>query len=310
MRKNRTRYIKSFIVLFLLSSLVLQSTVSVQQKKPEVPFVPTPEKVVEEMLRMADVGEDDILYDLGCGDGRIVITAAKKLGCRGVGIDIDPQRIKESRANAVEAGVEDRVEFLLMDLFEADIGEATVVTLYLLSDVNIRLRPILLRDLKPGTRVVSHDFDMDAWEPDESLLIDDDTPVYEDFFLQNYWDRHNVYMWLIPANVTGTWRWTMPAISGKKRYTLKLDQQFQEVKGKAFEGTSSISVNILDGKIKGNRLEFSLETKLEGRKERIHFVGIAKDHAMEGHVTVEGKPGIKEKWKAKRVSSTFKSIER
>jgi SAM-dependent methyltransferase len=131
----------------------------------DVPYVATPERVVERMLVLAKVGPQDVVYDLGSGDGRIVIAAARKHGARGVGIDIDPQRIKEGRDNARRAGVADRVEFREGDLFKADIGDATVVTLYLMSSVNLRLRPKLLNELKPGTRVVSHAFGMGDWKP-------------------------------------------------------------------------------------------------------------------------------------------------
>ncbi|MGD2295361.1 MAG: methyltransferase domain-containing protein [Candidatus Aminicenantes bacterium] len=298
--------------LICLSFLLLLSTAAVFQKKPDVPYVPTPENVVTEMLKMADVGKDDVLYDLGCGDGRIVIIATKELGCRGVGIDIDPQRIKESRENAVMAGVEDRVEFLLMDLFEADIREATVVTLYLLSRINLKLRPKLLRELEPGTRVVSHSFDMDQWSPDESLVIDDkkqvsEPYVYDTFFIDDYWDKHEIFLWVIPANVTGTWRWTM---SGKRRYILKIDQTFQDIQARAFEGSSSIDVNVKDGKIKGNRLEFTLEKKQKGKKIRMFFEGIARGHTINGQVTISGRPDAKEKWMARRILSTYKSIEK
>lgn len=144
----------------------------------DVPFVPTPEAVVETMLELAKVGPADVVYDLGSGDGRIVIAAAQKHGARGVGIDIDPQRIKEARDNAREAGVADRVEFRRGDLFKANLSEATVVTLYLLSSVNMQLRPKLLRELKPGTRIVSHAFDMGDWKPVESRKVAGTTVHY------------------------------------------------------------------------------------------------------------------------------------
>jgi SAM-dependent methyltransferase len=146
--------------VFLAACLLLQSALA-----RDVPFVPTPEHVVDEMLTLAEVGPNDVVYDLGSGDGRIVITAAKKHGARGVGIDIDPKRIQEARENARRAGVADRVEFREGDLFKADIKDATVVTLYLLSSVNLQLRPKLLKELKPGTRVVSHAFEMGDWKP-------------------------------------------------------------------------------------------------------------------------------------------------
>lgn len=138
----------------------------------DVPYVPTPQEVVNSMLDLAKVGKDDVLYDLGCGDGRIVVTAAKERGARGTGIDLNPQRIAEAKENAKKAGVEDRVAFRVGDLFEADVSPATVVTLYLLPDVNVKLRPRLWKQLKVGTRVVSHDFDMGAeWPPEKTVKL-------------------------------------------------------------------------------------------------------------------------------------------
>ncbi len=135
-------------------------------------FVPTPEAVVAEMLKVAKVGKNDVLYDLGSGDGRIPITAAKKYGTRGVGVDIDPERIQEANANAKAAGVTDKVKFIQGNLFEIDLSKATVVTLYLLNSLNLKLRPKLLSELKPGTRIVSHSFDMGDWKPLKTLNVD------------------------------------------------------------------------------------------------------------------------------------------
>jgi len=140
---------------------------------PDVPFVRTPQTLVERMLKLADVDEGDVLYDLGSGDGRIPITAAQMFGARGVGIEIQPDLVQEAQQNARQAGVADLVEFRQGDLFEADVSNATVVTLYLLPEVNDRLRPKLLRELEPGTRVVSHGFDMDGWEPDDVVETED-----------------------------------------------------------------------------------------------------------------------------------------
>ena len=154
-----------------------------QEVKKDVPYVPTPQEVVDEMLKVAEVKKGDVLYDLGCGDGRIVITAAQKYGVRGVGIDIDPQRIKESNENAQKAGVTNRVKFLQQNLFDANLREATVVTLYLLPDINLKLLPKLLRELKPGTRIVSHAFDMGDWKPEKTVDVDGRT----------------IYFWTIPA---------------------------------------------------------------------------------------------------------------
>jgi len=138
-------------------------------QQPDVIYVPTPHEVVEDMLRLANVGKGDVLYDLGSGDGRIAIAAAKKYGIRAVGIDIDPERIKEATANAKKAGVEKLVTFRQEDLFKADFREATVITLYLLPDLNVKLRPKLWAEMKPGTRIVSHQFDMGTWKPEKRL---------------------------------------------------------------------------------------------------------------------------------------------
>ena len=154
------------------AALASASAVYAQQKPRDVPYVPTPQTVVDEMLKLAAVTKNDVVYDLGSGDGRIVITAAKKYGARGVGIDIDPERVKEANANAVQAGVSERVKFLEQNLFETDFKEATVVTLYLLPEINLRLRPKLWSDLKPGTRIVSHAFDMGDWKPERTEQIE------------------------------------------------------------------------------------------------------------------------------------------
>jgi precorrin-6B methylase 2 len=170
---------------FLAIAFITAISVSGQkpQKDPDVPYVPTPQSVVDEMLKLAAITKDDIIYDLGSGDGRIVITAAKKYGARGVGVDIDPERVKEANANAEQAGVMDRVKFLQQDLFETDLKDASVVTLYLLPAVNLKLRPKLWSELKPGTRVVSHRFDMGDWNPEKTVEISGST----------------IYYWVIPA---------------------------------------------------------------------------------------------------------------
>ena len=165
-----------------VASALLLSFALAQDLQPirplDVPYVPTPEEVVTAMLKLADVHKGDVVYDLGCGDGRIVITAAKLYGTRGVGVDINPVRIREAQLNAKQAGVEDLVKFVEADLFEADIKDASVVTLYLLPSINLKLRPKLWSDLKPGTRVVSHAFDMgNDWKAEKIDEIDG-RPVY------------------------------------------------------------------------------------------------------------------------------------
>ena len=172
--------------LLLLATLAFPALAQQSQaptREPDVIFVPTPQEVVDGMLKLAGVGPKDIVYDLGCGDGRTVVTAVKKFGAsRAVGIDIDPERIADSNATAKEAGVTDKVKFIQGDLFEADIKEATVVTLYLLTSLNQKLRPKLWRDLRPGTRIVSHAFDMGDWQPEKTEDV----------------DGRKIYFWTIP----------------------------------------------------------------------------------------------------------------
>ena len=178
---------KAFHVL--VAALLLAAGPALAQTKPAAPtrgpdviYVPTPPQVVERMLALGKVGKGDVVYDLGCGDGRVVIEAAKRYGVRGVGIDIDPQRIAEANANARAAGVTHLVEFRLADLFETDLKEATVVTLYLLPSLNLKLRPKLHKELRKGTRIVSHDFDMGDWKPLQTANVNGRT----------------VYLWTIP----------------------------------------------------------------------------------------------------------------
>jgi precorrin-6B methylase 2 len=157
-----------------------------EARSPDVVFVPTPQPVVDKMLEMVQIRKGDVLYDLGSGDGRIPITAAQRHGIRAVGIDIDPQRIAESRENARKAEVEHLVTFREADLFESDIGEASVVTLYLLNSLNEKLKPKLLSELKPGTRIVSHAFLMGEWEPEEQAMV----------------DGSNVFLWRVPEDAS------------------------------------------------------------------------------------------------------------
>ncbi len=157
-----------------------------QEKQADVPYVPTPQRVVNTMLELAKVNSNDVVYDLGSGDGRIPITAVKKYNAsRAVGVEINPRLVQQSRNNAQKAGVSDRVEFRQQDLFQTNLTDATVVTLYLLPDINLKLRPKLLKELKPGTRIVSHRFNMGKWKPQQVVQV----------------ENKNVYLWIVPENV-------------------------------------------------------------------------------------------------------------
>jgi SAM-dependent methyltransferase len=176
----------SFMLLPALDASAVEPsfapTQALTEKSLDVPYVPTPQAVVDKMLDIAKVTGGDYLIDLGSGDGRIPIAAAKRFGAKAIGVDINPARIQEAKTNAVNARVEDKVEFRKQDLFETDLSKATVLTLYLLPDVNLQLRPRILSELKPGTRVVSHNFDMGDWKPDRKIKVDDQT----------------IYLWIVP----------------------------------------------------------------------------------------------------------------
>ena len=168
----------------ILAFLILGGTAQLNaQNNLDVPYVPTPTEVVEAMLNVAKVGKNDVVYDLGCGDGRIVITAAKKYGATGIGVDLNPERIKEANQNAKDNKVTDKVSFYEGNLFDFDFSKANVLTLYLLPSVNLKLKPKILNEMKPGSRVVSYAFDMGDWKPDQQLNVDGRT----------------VYLWIVPA---------------------------------------------------------------------------------------------------------------
>ena len=189
----RSRWNAVFLALTVCATLLLAPYAAVGERPAlDVPFVPTPPQVVDAMLDVANVTKDDVVYDLGSGDGRIVIAAAKKYGVRGVGYDLDPERVKEARENARVAGVADRVKFEVQNVFTADFKEATVVTMYLLPAVNLKLKPRILAELRPGTRIVSHDFDMGDWTPEKTLTI------------KGTGEReHKVYFWIVPPRKAG-----------------------------------------------------------------------------------------------------------
>lgn len=266
------------VVLLLVALALATGALAQELKRPDVVFVPTDEAVVEEMLSMANVSRNDLVYDLGSGDGRLVITAAQRYGARGVGIDIDPQRIKESQENAAKAGVADRVKFVLGDLFQADFRDATVVTLYLLPELNLRLRPILLQQLKPGTPVVSHDYHMGDWEHDEVRKV----PGTERY--------HTAYLWRIPAEVSGVWRWD----DGDGWHALTIQQKFQKLT--ATLNTNSGGRAVSDVRLSGTEIRF--RDPGTGRQ----FVGRANADVIEGSVAEVPGRHVRP-WIAKRVQA-------
>ena len=249
----------STLALALPGGLAGQQS-SAPARAPDVHFVPTDTTKVREMLTAAEVGSQDLVYDLGCGDGRIVIMAVKKYGARGVCVDIDPVRIKESRSNADTAGVSKRIEFVEGDLFEQDLSKASVVTLYLLPSLNERLRPKLFKELRPGTRIVSNAFDMGAWKADRTLNIKTFSGM------QSY-----AYLWILPADVSGEWRLEPEGGSGKA-YTLDLEQKYQEVSGTAASEGKAASLSSVS--VRGDQLSFVLgDAAAGGASSHIHRPG-------------------------------------
>lgn len=242
----------------LLAGALILPAAAQEDERPglDVIYVPTPHQVVKRMLELAKVGPNDIHYDLGSGDGRIVIAAVKDFKAKkGVGIDLDPQRIKEANENLAKAGVGDRVTFLRKNIFETDFSEANVVSLYLLSTLNLKLRPTIL-DMKPGTRIVTQSFSMADWDPDhkESVAFDDN----------GYKGTRTVYLFIVPAKVEGKWSLE----DGARKIELDLKQSFQRLNGNATIGGKTAAIK--DGKLDGANIVFTLEidgkaVKFEGK---------------------------------------------
>ena len=241
--------------VFVLSGLLLASAFTASAQDLDVPYVPTPDKVVERMLDLADVQPSDYVIDLGSGDGRIVIAAAQR-GANGHGIDLDPDRIAEARQNAEKAGVSNQIMFMEQNIFDTDFSKASVITMYLLSSINKKLRPELLDKLEPGTKIVSHSFDMGEWEPDKEVVVSANGGS----------STHDVYYWVIPAKVEGTWTWTQNGTD----FSMDISQHFQEV-----------SVNLQDGS--GTNYEIQ-KAKLQGKRLTVRATNGSQNYIFSGRV--------------------------
>ena len=225
-----------------------------------VPYFPTPQPLVDRMLEMAEVKDSDFLIDLGCGDGRIPVTAAKRFGATGLGVDFDAQRIVEANENAKKAGVVDKVAFRKEDLFDTDISSSSVLTLYLSLSINIKLRPRILEAMKPGARVLSHDFNMGDWLPDKTERI----------------SGRVVYLWVVPAKVAGNWQLTYDGPHGARAFDLTLEQQFQQLDGEAMiDGKAAL---LRDALVTGDRVTFAIDLG----KRSMRFDGRVVDGHLEG----------------------------
>ena len=253
-------------------------TPQVGQEGKDVIWVPTPQALVERMLDMAKLTPKDIHYDLGSGDGRTVITAAKR-GVQAYGVEFNPDMVKLSERAAAKEGVSDKAKFINGDIFQTDFSSATVLTLYLLPSLNVKLRPTILR-MKPGTRVVSHAFSMDDWQPDQTDNVEGRT----------------AYLWIVPAPVEGTWRWS--AGSGQKEHELVLRQQYQNVEGLVKLDNGRMG-KLRDVKLRGDQLTFSvIEVTGSSSTVRRDYSGRVNGNTIQGTSKTEG--GAEVKWTATR----------
>jgi SAM-dependent methyltransferase len=238
------------LAILAAAGLLAAPAVPAQVFLSKPPYVPTPQSTVDRMLELARVGPEDFVVDLGSGDGRIVITAAQKYGARGVGIEIEPDLVNLSQYYARRAGVADRAKFVTEDLFVADLRPATVLTLYLFRELNIKLRPRILEQLRPGARVVAHDWDLgDEWEPDFAETIPaPDKPVGID-------RNSRIYLWYVPAKVAGRWRLETPLVPGRSA-TLALAQEFQKFAGEL--ELDGARYTIAGGRARGTTVRFTV----------------------------------------------------
>ena len=284
-----------FVAALMLLSV---SSLSAQQAAPasagsdpqlpvivdEVPYIRTPQAVVDKMLELAEVGLDDFVVDLGSGDGRIVITAAKERGASGFGVELMPRLVAASNEAARKAGVADRASFFVRDLFATDLRAATVLTMYLLPEINLALRPRLLEQLQPGTRVVSHDWDMGEWRPDDKAVI---SGLEKEVMPQQ---ASTVYLWIVPAKVAGVWRVQAEASAA---FELEFTQRFQEISGIVSRegGRSQLQSTYL----RGAEVRFSVVDDVRRPAVPEQFFGRVYGDTMEGST------GSGKRWRAERV---------
>jgi hypothetical protein len=281
-------------VLIFAATMFVTAHAAEENLKTGGPYVPTPQVVVDSMLRMAGVNENDFVIDLGSGDGIIVLTAARQFKASGMGVDIDPDLVKLSNASAQKFGVAARVHFVREDVFKADLSKASVLTLYLLPGMMLNLRTKLFNELKPGTRVVSHDYHLGDWSPDDSISLD--VPEKE---MVTGVPRATVMLWYVPARIAGTWD---VKVAGGETYQLTLKQRFQTVEGTASSAGRPLKPQHLT--LRGNDFAFALP---DG-KGIARFSGRANGDAMEGSVELPGGKAA-QRWTATRTAAAKVLVE-
>jgi hypothetical protein len=273
--------------------LALVLPLQAQEGAGDVIYVPTPQIVVEEMLRMAKVGPKDYVIDLGSGDGRMVITAAKKFGARGFGVDLDTVLLKLSNENARREGVADRARFIEQNLFDTDLSQATVITSYLLPEMNEKLRPKIL-SMKPGTRVVAHDYHMGEWHPDAQKTLDVPEKTVGNL------GKSYIYLWTVPAKIAGRWQAQIKTGAQPANWELDFAQRFQ-----VFDGTaksSSQKIKLRTTKLEGDQIGFVFFTRPGDNSTRHEFKGTVRGDVIEGTLRIgEGAGQTQLPWSAKLV---------
>jgi hypothetical protein len=271
----------------VLAALPVLGQAAEQHPHADVPFIPTPPAVVDAMLKLSGVGPRDFVIDLGSGDGRIVIAAAKQRGARGFGVEIDGELVQAARRTAQSEGVAGQVEFKVQDLFGTNLGQATVVAMYLYPRLMLQLRPRLFAELKPGSRVVSHDFDMAAWKPDARVTVPVPGKPYGP-------PSSEVYLWIMPAHAAGTWRWRAP---DGVEHELTLVQTFQMLEARAVIGGGPGRVD--SARMRGDEISLMLTAEVGGRALRHEFRGRVEGDAIGGKVRLPD--GGEQDWKATRI---------
>ncbi len=279
-------------VIYVSISLCVLMTVgaALAQQQPDVPYVPTPWNVVEAMLDTGQVGAADYLIDLGAGDGRVVIEAARQRGARGLGIELDGNLVHTATREAVRLGVGGKAKFISGNLFSFDFSGATVLTMYLLPKINLELRSRILNTLKPGTRVVSHDFDMGEWKPDLRREIAVPNKSYGPPVSQ-------IYLWYVPANAAGRWQWRAVGGGPAVGYEATFNQKFQELAVVVEGGAATVG----EAKLRGDKIGFTLTHEAAGEKKIYEYSGRIDGDSIEGSVKTAGDSRIYA-WKAARLA--------
>lgn len=278
------RIAKQAVLWVSFAIAAFSSAARAQEGRGDVVYVPTPQIAVDEMLSMAKVSSNDFVIDLGSGDGRIIITAAKKYGARGLGVDLDTVLLKRARDGARKEGVTDRVQFIEQNLFETDLSRATVVTTYLLPEMNEKLRPKILA-LKPGTRVVAHDYDMGEWQPDEEkTLIVPEKTVGDP-------GKSYIFFWLVPAMIAGQWESLVYAGGRGLIYEFDFDQSFQRVSGDLTVDGQRARLPLFN--VRGDRVAFEIDAPYGKGVAKHRFQGTFKQDRIEGTVTIGSQKPLK-----------------